>query len=307
MRSWLTYLKAALAMLFWAVTFVWIKVALVTYLPYEITFLRLVLASLLLFGVMFIFRQREKVERKDMLWLLLVAFFEPFLYFVGEANGMQHVSSTLGSLIIAIIPIVTAFGATLVLKEKLNPLLIVGLLVSFSGVALMSLVEPDLRGTLRGILLLLLAVFAGMFYAITVRRLTHKYRSLTIVAWQSFFGMLLTLPLFLYYDLQHFSTVRHDPMGLLTIAGMSIFASVGAFLLYTGVIRELGVIRANVMTNLIPVFTVLLAFLILGDKFTLFSLGGVALTILGLLISQYPDLKRLHRRAFGQNTPQNGI
>ncbi|MBW6513855.1 MAG: DMT family transporter [Candidatus Syntrophosphaera sp.] len=307
MRMWTTYLRAVLAMLFWAVTFVWIKVALITYRPFEIVFLRLLLASVLLFAVIFIFGKREKVRGRDILYLMMVAFFEPFLYFLGEANGMRYVSSTLGSLIISTIPIVTAIGAWLFLKEKIYPHIIAGLLVSFSGVALLSLTEPDLSGTLKGIMLLFLAVFAGMMYGITVRRITLKYRSLTIVAWQSLFGMLYILPLFLWYDWGHFSSVQHSSRGLLTIAAMSVFASVGAFVLFTGVIRELGVIRSNVFTNLIPVFTVILAFLILGDRLTLYGLGGVLLTILGLLLAQYPDLRRLHRRAFGKNDPANGM
>ncbi len=298
MKYWLVYLKAVAAMLFWAVTFVWIKVAYQTYRPYEIVFLRLVLAVALLFGVSFLLRQREKVAGRDLLYLMLVAFCEPFMYFLGEANGMQYVSSTLGSLIISTIPLVSAVGAWLFLKERLYPLLIVGLLVSFSGVALISFAEPDLHGTLKGILLLLLAVFSGMFYGISVRRIALKYSSLTVVSWQSLFGLLYITPLFLYYDWGHFSTVTHSAEGLLTIAAMSVFASVGAFLLYTGVIRDLGVIRSNIFTNLIPVFTVFLAFFILGDKLNLRGAAGVALTVLGLLISQLPDLHRLHKRVF---------
>lgn len=298
MIYWLVYLKAVAAMLFWAVTFVWIKVAYQTYRPYEIVFLRLVLAVALLFGVSFLLRQREKVAGRDLLYLMLVAFCEPFMYFLGEANGMQYVSSTLGSLIISTIPLVSAVGAWLFLKERLYPLLIVGLLVSFSGVALISFAEPDLHGTLKGILLLLLAVFSGMFYGISVRRIALKYSSLTVVSWQSLFGLLYITPLFLYYDWGHFSTVTHSAEGLLTIAAMSVFASVGAFLLYTGVIRDLGVIRSNIFTNLIPVFTVFLAFFILGDKLNLRGAAGVALTVLGLLISQLPDLHRLHKRVF---------
>lgn len=298
MKYWLVYLKAVAAMLFWAVTFVWIKVAYQTYRPYEIVFLRLVLAVALLFGVSFLLRQREKVAGRDLLYLMLVAFCEPFMYFLGEANGMQYVSSTLGSLIISTIPLVSAVGAWLFLKERLYPLLIVGLLVSFSGVALISFAEPDLHGTLKGVLLLLLAVFSGMFYGISVRRIALKYSSLTVVSWQSLFGLLYITPLFLYYDWGHFSTVTHSAEGLLTIAAMSVFASVGAFLLYTGVIRDLGVIRSNIFTNLIPVFTVFLAFFILGDKLNLRGAAGVALTVLGLLISQLPDLHRLHKRVF---------
>jgi drug/metabolite transporter (DMT)-like permease len=283
-------------MLFWAITFVWIKVALITYRPYEIVFLRLVLACVLLFGVMALRRKWEKLRREDLLYLMLVAFCEPFLYFQGEANGMQYVSSTLGSLIISTIPLVSAVGAWLFLKEKVTPLLFLGLVVSFAGVAIMSLGEDDLQATLKGILLLLLAVFAGMFYAITVRRLTLRYSALTIVSWQSLFGMIYFLPFFLGYDWGHFSTVTHSPKGLATIAAMSVFASVGAFMLFTGVIRDLGVIKSNVFTNLIPVYTVILAFLILGDRFTLRSVAGVALTILGLMISQARDLNRLRRR-----------
>lgn len=295
MKLWLTYLKAILSMLFWSFTFVWFKIAYVSYRPYEVTFLRLLLAVVLLFGVMFISRQTEKIERKDYLRLMLVAFCEPFMYFIGEANGMQFVSSTLGSLVISTIPLFSALGAWLILKEKLSGYLILGLVISTSGVALMSLGSSDLSATLKGVLFLLIAVFAGVFYGITVRDLTLRYRAITIVSWQCLFGMIYFLPLFLAYDGGHFFSMRHDALGLATIAAMSIFASVGAFLLYTGVIRDLGVIKSNVFTNLIPVFTVILAFFILGDKLSATAAGGLALTLIGLVLSQYKDLQRLHK------------
>jgi len=295
MKLWLTYLKAILSMLFWSFTFVWFKIAYVSYRPYEVTFLRLLLAVVLLFGVMFISRQTEKIGRRDILRLMLVALCEPFMYFIGEANGMQYVSSTLGSLVISTIPLFSALGAWLILKEKLSGYLILGLVISTSGVSLMSLGSSDLSATLKGVLFLLIAVFAGVFYGITVRDLTHCYRAITIVSWQCLFGMIYFLPLFLAYDGRHFFTMHHDAMGLGTIAAMSIFASVGAFLLFTGVIRDLGVIKSNVFTNLIPVFTVILAFIILGDRLSATAAGGLALTLVGLVLSQYKDLQRLHK------------
>lgn len=287
-------------MMCWSITFVWFKVAFKTYRPYEITILRLVLASALLFLVMWIGGKAEKIHRKDYRQFFLVAFCEPFLYFIGEANGMQFVSSTLGSLIISTIPIFAALGAWLLLREKVSVYLLVGLVVSTCGVAVMSLGSGDLSATTKGILYLLLAVFGGVFYSITVRSLTLKYKTLTIVAWQSLFGLILFLPLFLFYDARHFFTVQHSAEGLLTIASMSIFASVGAFMLYTGVIRELGVIKANVFSNLIPVFTVILAYLILGDTLNKPAMIGLSLALTGLILSQYPDLQKLRRRQFGQ-------
>jgi len=289
----LAYAKAFLAMLFWSFTFVWIKVALKYYHPIEIVFLRLLLANALLFPAVIIMRHQEKPAKEDMLRFMAVAFFEPFCYFLGEANGMQFVSPTLGSLIISTIPIVSFVGAWLFLKEKVSALLFIGLIISFAGVSVLAFGSTELWATLKGVLLLFFAVLGGMFYGITVRKLTLKYQTLTIVMWQNFWGMLYFLPLFLIFDVRGFITMQHSGIGLLTIAALSVFGSVGAFLLYTGVIRELGVIRSNLTTNLIPVLTALTAFLFLGDKPTLRAVIGILLVIIGLVISQLKDIRKV--------------
>lgn len=77
---------------------------------------------------------------------------------------------------------------------------------------------------------------------------------------------------------------------------MSLFATIGAFALFTDVIRSLGVAKSNIFTNLIPVFTVVLAFIILGDPISLRTIVGLSLTLLGLVLSQYADLKKLKQR-----------
>ncbi len=289
----LSYIKAFVAMSFWALTFVWIKIALRWYHPITTIFLRLVLASALMFLVCIVTRHKEKPKREDFFQFLLLAFFEPFCYFLGEANGMLYVSATFGSLIISTIPLVTALGAWLFLKEKVSLLLFLGLVISFSGVALLALASPDLWVTLKGLLLMMFAVISAMFYAITVRKLALRYTAITIVTWQSFFGMLYFLPVFLALDGKNFIQMQHSATGLLTIAGMSVFASVLAFLLFTGVIRELGVIRTNLFTYLIPVITAFLAFFILGDKPTGRTFLGIFLVISGLAISQYKDLRHV--------------
>jgi len=108
--------------------------------------------------------------------------------------------------------------------------------------------------------------------------------------------MLYFLPLFLVVDGKHFFSVQHSLEGLATIAAMSIFASVIAFILYTGVIRDLGVAKSNIFTNLIPVFTVALAYIILGDKLGLPGWIGLILAIIGLFLSQYPDWQKYRKQ-----------
>jgi drug/metabolite transporter (DMT)-like permease len=173
---------------------------------------------------------------------------------------------------------------------------IAGWLLSFSGVALLSFGSGELTATIKGILLLIVAIFGAVGYGLTVRKMTLKYSTLTIVAYQSLFGMLYFLPLFVFVDGSHFFTIKHSLEGLYTIASMSIFATVLAFLLYTDVIRTLGVAKSNIFTNLIPVFTVVLAFFILKDPISLKTVLGLSLTVLGLILSQYQDLHRLKKR-----------
>ncbi len=283
-------------MFFWAITFVWVKLAFAIYRPYEIVILRLIIATVLLFAVMLIIGRWEKPKTKDLGRLMLVAFCEPFIYFIGETNGLMYVSSTLGSLVISTIPLVTALIAWLLLKEKISSWLFAGLLISFVGVGLTAMSSNDLSGTFKGLIFLSLAVLGGTFYGITVKRLTHSYSALTIVAWQSFFGLIYFIPLFLYYDGTHFFALSHELTPFLAVVGMSLCASVGAFMLYTGVIRELGVIRSNLFTNLIPVFTLILAYFILNEKLNLRSALGLVITLAGIIISQIPDIIKMKKQ-----------
>ena len=296
MKLWITYLRAIGAMFFWAITFVWYKIAFETYRPYEVVFLRLILASVLLFALMIISRHWQKMDSKDLWRMMIVAFFEPFLYFNGEANGMQFVSSSMGSIIIATIPIFAAIGAWLILKERLSVYVILGVVVSCLGVGIMSYGSGELTATLKGIMFLALAIFGAVGYGLMVRPLTLKYSTLTIVAYQSFFGALYFLPVFLLVDGRHFFSVSHSARGLTTIVAMSLFATIGAFTLFTDVIRSLGVAKSNIFTNLIPVFTVVLAFFILGEPIGLRTVLGLTLTLLGPGLAQYKDLKKLRQR-----------
>jgi len=296
MKLWVTYLRAIGAMFFWAITFVWYKIAYETYRPYEVIFFRLLLASIILFGIMAIGRKWQKIERGDLWRLMIVAFFEPFLYFNGEGNAMQYVSSSFASIVIATIPIFAALGAWLLLKERLSIWVIMGVIVSCMGVVIMSFGSGELRATMIGMMFLGLAIFGAVGYGLMVRPLTLKYSTLTIVAYQSIFGAIYFLPMFLIVDGSHFMSVEHSLRGIYTIVAMSLCATIGAFVLFTDVIRSLGVAKSNIFTNLIPVFTVVLAFFILGDAIGIRTIIGLLLTLIGLLLSQYADLKKLKER-----------
>jgi len=62
-------------------------------------------------------------------------------------------------------------------------------------------------------------------------------------------------------------------------------------------VRHMGITRANVFTNFIPVFTALFSFIILGDRLTMQNIAGMVIVIAGLMMSQINGRKKKHDEA----------
>lgn len=283
-------------MLFWSFSFVWFKMANIFYKPITIVFLRLVIAVALLSLFLWLtgsFR-RMKIKREDRKYFLLLGFLEPFLYFLGESFGLTYVSSTAGSVLIATIPVFATVGAWLLFGERLKLINYAGILLSFLGV-LIFIINPDgsLSYSVKGLLLMLLAVLSAVGYNLTLRRLAGGYNPVFIVNVQNIVGLVLFLPLFLITDLGDFLGVSHSAESLTPVILLAVFASCGAFILFAYSVRHLGVTRSNVFSNCIPVFTALFAFLLIGEVLTVQNLAGMAVVIAGLFLSQMNGRRRV--------------
>jgi len=282
----LVYIAAVLAMLFWGYSFVWYKIAYLYYKPITVVFLRLIISSLLLMAYIKLSGKVERIEKKDLLLFILMAFCEPFCYFLGESFGMFYISSTTGAIIIATIPLFSPLLAHRFLNEKINFPLILGLFTSFIGVFL--IVQGDYKGTdsIKGIALMFFAVFSAVCYGVILKKMSHKYTPFTIVKFQSVFGVIFFLPLFLIWDLKHFISIDHQLSGVWIIFQMALFASTLSFLLISYAIKHLGLSRTNIFANLIPVFTAVISFYILKERFPLIKIAGMVIVISGLIISE---------------------
>ncbi len=286
----LIYVSVVLAMLFWGYSFVWYKIAYLYYKPFTVIFFRLIFSVILLTIYIKLSGRSEKVLKKDMLGLMVMALCEPFLYFIGEGLGMYYVSSTVGAIIIATIPLFTPFFAHRFLQEKIHISLILGLIISFIGVFM--IVQGDYDGitSIKGIALLLLAVLAAVSYGVLLKRMAHKYSAFTIVKYQNIFGVIYFLPLFLIWELDHFLQIKHQLAGISVVFQMALFASTLAFVCITYSIKHLGMSRTNLFTNLIPVFTAVIAYFVLQERFPPLKVAGIVIVISGLMI---PELKKL--------------
>ena len=136
-KEWSTpavYAAIILAMIFWSFSYIWTNIAFRSFTVLTLLESRLFISSGLIFLSGSIFRQLQRPRREDVKWFLLLAFFEPFLYFLGETYGLTRISPTIAAVMLATIPLFAPFSAYFVLKERVTWTNIAGILLSLIGV-----------------------------------------------------------------------------------------------------------------------------------------------------------------------------
>ncbi|HPC26132.1 MAG TPA: DMT family transporter [Paludibacteraceae bacterium] len=285
------YIAITLAMIFWAMSFIWTKIALQSFRPITLITLRLIIASILLLLIILLTGNTQRILKKDIKWFVLLAFFEPYLYYLGETFGLTKVSPTIASVIISTIPLFSPIFAFFFLKEKVGLWNILGIIVSLIGVCFV-IYEPrsGFYSQPFGIVLLFFAVFSGVFYSIILKKISIHYSTLNVIFYQSLLGLLFFLPTFLIVDLPSIKTIQITHESILALILLAIFASVVAYVLFASVLRRIGVVRSNVFSNLIPAFTAIFTWLILREPLSILKLLGIAIVISGLFVSQLNKL-----------------
>ena len=286
-RNYLVHLAGVIAMIFWGMSFVWSTQVYQNLNPTATIFLRLVVATFFFTAIFFTFRLNEKVKKEHLGLFALAAMFEPFLYFIFEGYGLKNTSPVIGSAIIAMIPLVTPIAARVFLKERLTPMNIVGFIISFAGVIVM-LLNKNLEFTAspKGILFLSGAVLVAVGYSIALIKLTKLYKPLTITWVQNIIGMIYFIPMVIIME-------RFEPSNFANVSGyivplvcLGVFCSAVAYALWAFAFSKLGASKANVYSNLIPVFTAIFSYLLAIEEMTAFKIIGIVVVVVGLVLSQ---------------------
>lgn len=281
------YVAVVLSMIFWSFSFIWFKVANKTFHPITIVFIRLLFSTILMTTFLVVTKNYMKIKKSDLKLFLMLALFEPFFYFLGESFGLTYVSATVCSVLIATIPVFATIGAWLIFKEKLKAINYAGIILSFMGVLVFILnTDGSLSFNIKGLGLLTLAVLSAVGYNLTLSHLIETYTPVYIVNVQNLIGATLFLPLFLIFDFKHFISTPFTFNMFKPIIELSIFASCGAFILFAYSVKNMGITKANVFSNCIPVFTAFFSFILMGDKLTVQNIAGMAIVIAGLFMSQ---------------------
>lgn len=274
-------------MLFWGMSFVWTAILLKHYEPITIIILRLFISTLVLLLWLKLFKKFQKIKKSDYKLFLISSLLNPFFYFIGENYGVKLTSPTVSAVMIAMIPLFVPILAYFSLKERLSWVNVAGLVVSFGGV-LIILLRNDLsfEFSTLGILALLFAVISAVGYTIYLKKLTLTYNPIFIIAVQNMLGFLFFLPLFLTIELDQFLAVKPNTEMIVSLLALAVFCSSLAYVGFTIAMRDIGVSKANVFANLIPVFTGIFSYFVIGEELNSQKVLGIFIVVGGLFVSQ---------------------
>ena len=301
------YIQLLFAMLFFGLSFVFTSFALRALPPVTLIVVRLLISTLFLSllsrvrAVNRIVGTLHRPARGDRLRFVAIAFFQPFLYFLAENTGLLYASPAIASIVVGTIPVATPVFVWLILRERIDLATVFGAVLSFAGVLFLVLADAEATGADPfGVLLVSGAVVAAVGYSIVLRTLPDHYSAISVVTWQNIYGLVLFVPVLFVVDGSNLQSVfasvvageTAPPQTLFgALAFLGIFPSTFSFIFLSRGIRVLGATRANVTTNLVPVFTALFSAIVLGEHITPATVTGMAIVISGVLLSQITRIR----------------
>lgn len=284
------YLVSVLAITLWGISYIWTDRLIHLGIPvFYFVFVRIFLAGLCLLLLNIATRQKLRIHRKDLPKFLLLALFEPFIYFLAESYGIKLTGSpTLSSMVIATIPIFSVAAGFLFFRERLNGVNIAGILLAIGGICLVVMSRgqagPDF---IWGIILLLIAVISEVGHASVTKSLSGNYSSQVIVMYQFLIGSAYLLPLFLTKGLESFEPRYLEFEVWTPIICLAILCSSLAFSLWVNTIKHLGVAKSSIFAALIPVASALSSWALGYEFLTMRQWAGVLISAIGVIMSQY--------------------
>lgn len=275
-----------LATVLWGGSFIAMKLAIGVYGPMVVVFSRMALASLCFLLLVGRFKS-ERYQPGDWKPLLFMALCEPCLYFLFEGMALTYTSASQAGMIVAILPVMVAVAARFVLNEHLPARTWVGFGLAISGViwlTVYSVSDEHAPNPLLGNTLEFLAMCCATGYMITVKTLCNRFSPLFLTAVQAFVACLFFLPLLLLPG-----TAMPDTFHLgavISILYLGIGVTLAAYWLYNFGISRIPAGQASSFVNLIPVITLFLGWLILGERLTPMQYVASAVVIFAVFLSQ---------------------
>lgn len=264
--------------------------------PFAIAILPFFVVTPLLLPLLSPLRRRDAVRptRRDWMRFIVAGVGGQVLCQVGMTWGMAIGLASNCAILYLLIPVITAVLASLMLKERVTPLRIVCLAIGLAGVLLMS--AQDLRNAkffqsnyFLGNVLMLVGCLGASFYNVYCKGLMQKFHERDILIYSYITASAASIFVLLWREPDCFVRLpRLDVRAWAALAFLALFVYGISMVMFFHVLQHLPVTVALASTYLVPVFGVLIAVILLGERLNGLTMAGAAVVLAAtVLIMKY--------------------
>lgn len=220
---------------------------------------------------------------KDELLLVLAGVMGGSLYFWSENTALQYTMASNVSFIVCTTPLVTAILNAAVRRERIGRLTLLGGCLSLVGIGMIAFSGGEgFHLSFLGDALAMLASLTWAIYTVVTNGLLKKYPSALISRKVFFYGMLTIVPVLLVKGWTFPAGRFLEPKVLLNTLFLGVVASLACYALWNSVIKRLGTVGSSNYIYLNPLFTLIAAALLLGERLTPVAIAGCLITLIGV-------------------------
>jgi len=289
----LDYVLLTVLALIWASAFFNIKIATYSYGPLTIALLRIFFGAIPVVLLCYFKKIRIEAFSKDWYWFAAIGVINLVIPFFLIAYGVQKVQSNLAAILMASTPLTAAGLAHFFTKnEKINLIKSIGILIGFSGIIF--LFSDKILINESNFFSAFLILFGSCFYVIggllTLKISSKENENVTasILIW----GTLVLLPISLFVEQPWNLTPRLD--STISLIYLGVFSTGIAWLLRFYILKHNGLVFQAQVAYLIPIFGVILGFLILDEVITSRVIISLFVVIIGIyIVKKGSKIKRI--------------
>lgn len=253
--------------------------------PLGLVALRAIVATTL-FWLVSIFLPKEKVERKDLFYMLTFFLFGVFFNQVFFLLGLNKTTPINASLLMLINPILAIIFGAIILKEKFSGRRLTGVIIGMSGTALLILGNGRFaisKDSFLGDILILLTAASWALFLVVIKKMTTKYRSLTVMKWVFLFGLFPNLTIG-FKQLADVSFVNLPATIILAFVYVTLFTTFIGYNMNTYGLKYVSPTVVSTYVYLQPVVAVIVSISLGQDTLNTIKIVSAALVFLGVYL-----------------------
>ncbi|AXV16049.1 EamA family transporter [Neorhizobium sp. SOG26] len=283
------YLALAIATLCWGGNAVAGKLAVGHVSPMLLTFLRWLVAVIVIFAISLPqIRKDWPVVKKNLPVLIFLGFSGYVVFNAAQYTAVNYTTAINVSVEQVLIPMLIFVLNFLLFRMKVSWAQIFGFTLTFIG-GLITAVHGDFSTLMTlsvniGDAIMMIAIVGYAFYTVALRwRPLINWR--TMMAIPALVALMFSVPL-VFWEHATDSLIWPDQRGWVIVLYTALFASLVAQVLYIVGVERIGANRAGLFINLVPVFGTLLSVAILGEDLQLFHVVALVLALGGIAIAE---------------------